>query len=188
MALTKIPYKTLKSLLNKRKLFTREDEDAETQRLFVEFKKAKKRGYLKKSELEEICYWKSPRAIHLIRSNHEDKIKSKTSQAFKTRSERQKLNLLTSLKGVSIPMASSILMLTDPKRYGVIDIRVWQLLFRLGTVNTNPEGKNFGFNEWYRFLMIIRYFAKKFKVRARDIERILFDAHSDYQKGRLYES
>jgi hypothetical protein len=36
-------------------------------------------------------------------------------------------------KGVSVPMASALLTLLDPKRYGVIDIRVWQLLHRMGT-------------------------------------------------------
>jgi hypothetical protein len=30
-------------------------------------------------------------------------------------------------------MASALLTLLDPKRYGVIDIRVWQLLHRMGT-------------------------------------------------------
>jgi len=36
-------------------------------------------------------------------------------------------------KGVSVPMASALLTLLDPKRYGVIDIRIWQLLHRMGT-------------------------------------------------------
>lgn len=78
-------------------------------------------------------------------------------------------------------------MLADPKRYGVIDIRVWQLLYKVGTVNTNPRGINFSFNEWYRYLMIIRYFAKIFKVHARDIERTFFEVHKHYQIGSLYE-
>jgi len=84
-------------------------------------------------------------------------------------------------------MASSILMFTDPKRYGVLDIRVWQVLYKLGAVNKKPAGQNFGFNEWYQFLKIIRYFAEKYKVRARDIERTLFDVHAEHQRGRLYK-
>lgn len=84
-------------------------------------------------------------------------------------------------------MASSVLMLLDPKRYGVIDIRVWQLLYEFGTVTKNPRGVGFSFNNWYQFLMIIRYFAKKFGCGARNIERTLFLAHRKYQDGRLYE-
>ena len=34
--------------------------------------------------------------------------------------------------------------------------------------------------------MILRYFAKEFGVKARDIERALFVAHNEHQKGRLY--
>lgn len=79
-------------------------------------------------------------------------------------------------------------MLLNPKRYGVIDIRVWELLYKLGTMKSNPNGKNFKFNEWYRYLVIIRHFAKKFDVKARDIERTLFYVHQDYQKGNLYDN
>jgi hypothetical protein len=87
---------------------------------------------------------------------------------------------------VSVPMASAILMLLYPKRYGVIDIRVWQLLYKIGTVTKNPKGIGFSFANWYQFLKVIRYFAKEFGVTARDVERALFVAHKKYQKGRLY--
>ena len=88
---------------------------------------------------------------------------------------------------MSVPMASAILMLTNPRRYGVIDIRVWQLLFKMGSVKTNPNGVGFDFNQWYRFLKVIRYFADRYNVGARDIERTLFNVHSRYQKGTLYK-
>ena len=67
-------------------------------------------------------------------------------------------------------MASAILMLLNPKRYGVIDIRVWQLLHKVGAVKKNYMGVNFAFQNWYQYLMIIRYFAKKFSTSARLIE------------------
>jgi hypothetical protein len=106
---------------------------------------------------------------------------------LQTRSERRRLAALRELKGISVPMASAILMLLHPQRYGVIDIRVWQLLHELGTVTKNPKGIGFDFRNWYQFLMIVRHFAKKFRVTARDVERALFVAHKKYQKGRLYE-
>jgi hypothetical protein len=85
-------------------------------------------------------------------------------------------------------MASSVLMLANPNRYGVIDIRVWQLLHAMGTVKTNADGIGFDFKQWYQFLMIIRSFAKKYRVSPRDIERTLFNVHGRYQKGTLYEN
>ena len=185
MPLKKVPYDKLEPLIREN-LSTEEHEG--TLELMYELKPARKRGFLLKSELEKICKWKSPRAIQLIKSNTEKKIIEKTEAAFKTRSERTKMELLTSLNGVSVPMASSILMLLNPKRYGVIDIRVWELLYKIGTMKSNPKGTNFKFNEWYRYLVIIRHFAKKIDVTVRDIERTLFYVHQNYQKGNLYDN
>jgi hypothetical protein len=83
-------------------------------------------------------------------------------------------------------MASAILMLLHPRRYGVIDIRVWQLLHAVGAVTKKSSGVGFNFDNWYQFLMIIRHFSKRLRVGARDIERTLFVAHQQYQKGTLY--
>ena len=83
-------------------------------------------------------------------------------------------------------MASSVLMLLHPKRYGVIDIRVWQLLHKVGTVKKNSRGIGFTFQNWYQFLTIVRHFANKFGVSARQVERTLFKVHEKYQDGRLY--
>jgi hypothetical protein len=83
-------------------------------------------------------------------------------------------------------MASAILTLLNPRRYGVIDIRVWQLLYGIRAVTKNPSGVGFTFTHWQQFLMIIRQFAADFHVRARDIERSLFSVHQAYQKGTPY--
>jgi hypothetical protein len=83
-------------------------------------------------------------------------------------------------------MASAILMLLDPRRYGVIDIRVWQLLYALGEVTKKSSGVGFDFKNWYQFLVKLRYFAKKLGVSARVIERSLFLAHQASQTGTLY--
>jgi hypothetical protein len=183
MALTRLPYKRLQHLIG---LHLSTAERPPTDMLIKELSATRKRGYLTKLDLIKVCKWKSARAIKHIRRNRADSIRKVTRAAFRTRSEQKKLSLLTSLHGVSIPMASAILMLTNPSRYGVIDIRVWQLLFKMGAVTTNAEGIGFDFKEWYRFLMIIRYFARKYKVKARDVERTLFNVHSRYQSGLLY--
>ncbi len=185
MPLQTIPYEKLEPLIADH-LST--DEKENTLELVREFRMVRKRGYLTKSELERVCYWKSQRAIWLIRENSPYLIRKRTGDAFATRSERKKLDLLTGLKGVSVPMASAVLMLYNPKRYGVIDTRVWELLYTLGTVGTNPRGTGFRFGEWYQFLVIIRYFADKLHVKARDIEKTLFKVHKVYQEGTLYQT
>lgn len=183
MALRKLPYKRLQHLIG---LHLSTKEWSPTQKVIDELSGSKQRGYLTKPELIKVCRWKSPRVIKHIKRNRVDTIEKATRAAFATRSEQKKLLLLTSLNGVSVSMASSILMLTNPRRYGVIDIRVWQLLYKMGTVKTNADGKRFDFKQWYQFLMVLRNFAKTYKVGARDIERTLFIVHSLYQKGTLY--
>jgi hypothetical protein len=54
-------------------------------------------------------------------------------------------------------------------------------------VSKNAEGMGFTFKNWYQFLVILRYFAKKLGVSVRDVERTLFIVHKEYQAGRLYK-
>ncbi len=183
MALKKIPYRKASTLIEQ---YLSTDEDHETVELTGQLRPARVRGYLTPSELEAVCRWKSARAIQHIKRNSPAQIRNATRRALATRSERRRLEELLTLRGVSVPMASAILMLLDPRRYGVIDIRVWQLLYGVGAVSQKSTGVGFNFSNWYQFLMIIRHFSKKFGVSARNVERTLFIAHKKYQEGRLY--
>jgi hypothetical protein len=185
MALKKLPYRKLRILLMH---YLSADEDTETAALIRELQQARARGYLTRNDLEKVCRWKSARAIRLIKQNSVARTRMATRRALATRSERRRLEALTTLDGVSVAMASAILTLLDPRRYGVLDIRVWQLLYAMGAVTRKPGGVGFDFNNWYQFLMIIRYFAKKLHVSARDIERSLFFVHRAHQAGTLYRA
>jgi len=185
MALEKLPFKRLQHLIG---LHLSTIEDPGTQRVIHELAASKKRGYLTKPDLVKVCRWKSPRALRHIRRNRAATIERITQAAFATRSEQKRLALLMSLHGVSVPMASSILTLTNPARYGVIDIRVWQLLFEMRAVDSNRAGTGFDFKQWNRFLIVIRSFGKMYRVTPRDIERTLFNVHALYQKGTLYNN
>ena len=113
-------------------------------------------------------------------------MKALTGKALSTRSEQKRIEHLTELRGVSLPMASAILTLVDPKRYGVIDIRVWQLLFAIKSVTKKPKGVGFNFKNWYHYLCKLRFYAKELGVPVRTIERTLFLYHKDLQTGTLY--
>jgi len=177
-------YKSLRDLL-KHELVKKEEE--KTAELIKQLRPVRKRKYLTREELEEICYWKSPRAIRQIQRTHSKKIERTTKQALSTRSERKRIELLTSLRGVSLPMASAILTLIWPERYGVIDIRVWKLLYALKSVQTKPSGIGFNFNNWYHLLCKLRYHAKELKTTVRAVERTLFHYHKTLQQGTLYK-
>jgi transposase len=184
MALKKLPYRKIRVLLTH---YLSTEEDAKTATLSRELRQARVRGYLTRADLEKVCRWKSARAIRLIKNNSAARIRTATRRALATRSERRRIEALMTLDGVSVAMASAILTLLNPRRYGVIDIRVWQLLYALGEVTKKSSGVGFNFNNWYQFLMKLRYFAKQFGVGARDIERSLFFAHQANQKGTLYQ-
>jgi len=146
----------------------------------------KQRAYFNKPEFLQMCSWKSPRPRHLYQMNSSAVIRRVSVNLFAAECERRRIELLTSLKGVGIPTASAILTLTDPQDYGVIDIRVWQLLYQYGAVATRPSGVGFSCENWLEFLARLRYWARKFNVTVRDVERALFEHHRANQEGTLY--
>jgi len=87
---------------------------------------------------------------------------------------------------VSVPTASAILTLIDPRRYGVLDIRAWQLLFGLGAVERKPAGRGFAPRDWLDYLAELRRHARRLGVPTRAVEYTLFQCHRRFQKGRLY--
>ncbi len=168
-----------------RQHLTRRDDEG-TLRLSRSLRGALARGHLTRSELEAVCYWKSPRAIRHIRSNSSSRVRAATAAALATRSERRRLEALLGLRGVSVPMASAVLTLLRPRRYGVIDIRVWQVLHAMGFVESNAGGRGFTFAHWSRFLDVLRGSSKRLRVSVRAVERALFAAHRARQSGGLY--
>ncbi|TMQ59287.1 MAG: hypothetical protein E6K76_05430 [Candidatus Eisenbacteria bacterium] len=184
MPLEDLSFASLESLIRQH-LSTTEEES--TSALIRRLRSARARGHLTRTELRAIGRWKSARAIGQMAANSPARVRRATKMALRTRSERIRLQALLSLRGVSVPMASAILTLLYPRRYGVIDIRVWQLLHGVGAVTRKPNGVGFTYDHWNEFLSIVRSFAKKHGVKARDIERALFEAHRHYQKGRLYD-
>ena len=183
MGLKKLQYASLGDLLDNEPI-TREDPD--TASLMRRLRHVRVDRGLSRREFLEICSWKSPRSIRHCRRNSAESVKSVVRQAFASRSERRRMELLTSLHGVSVPTASAILTLTNPRRYGVIDIRVWQLLFRLGSVNRNPRGQGFRFDHWDEYLKILRHHARRLGVSVRLVELSLFKFHRHHERGSLY--
>lgn len=115
-------YKDIKGLIEAR-LSTEENEI--TRDLIDKLKNVIHRGHFTKEEFLKMGMWKSSRPKKWYEANSEKDIKKISKNVFSTDFERRRLELLTKLKGVSIPTASAILMLTNPQIYGVIDIRVW---------------------------------------------------------------
>ena len=163
-----------------------QNTDEKFLKLFEMCKKVKERGFLTKEEFVKIGMWKSPRPKNLYLSNPEEEIISISKKILLSNSEKEKMALLNTLKGVSIPVASAILTVINPENYGVIDIRDWQLLHLYGEVNSKPKGQGFNLDDWLIFLEIIRKYAKELEISVRDVEITLYFHHKDIQEGNLY--
>ncbi len=132
MPVKRLPYASVDALLAREALA---EEDPGTRALIAELRHVKKRGEFSRAEFLRMSRWKSPRAAPHYARNTAARIRRVSRAVLATRSESRRIELLTGLRGVSIPVASAILTLIDPKRYGVLDIRVWQLLHALGAVS-----------------------------------------------------
>lgn len=128
------------------------------------------KGFLNKSEFLQICLWKSRRPKKLYNQNSEDFIKDVTTKAFFEKDELKKIEILIQLKGVSIPTASAILSVTNPKDYPIIDVRCVETLKDINLISWNTINSI----NWIDYLNIIREISKKYKKTAREIEKGLF--------------
>ena len=155
-------------------------------RLFGEIgKNIRNRGYLKEDELLEIVRWKSARAIRKAEANPKDVIEKITKFAFEIDNEEVKIRVLTSLNGVSIPMASSILTIPYPEKYGIIDIRGWHTLYNWGLVKYKKDV--FNVKDWLLYLKIIRELGKKYSLSPREIDKAIFMYDKINREGNLYK-
>jgi hypothetical protein len=118
------------------------DDYKEAQNLIEEFKSKKKIRipfYLNADEFDRILRWKLDNQYgrsEKYRSNYTDKIIQQITRLALNIKHKDKdyemelrVNLLCSLKGVAVPVASAILALVYPDDYGVIDFRAFRQVF-----------------------------------------------------------
>ena len=184
MPLKRVPYRSLRALL-RRELITR--EDPATEALIRRLAHVKRAGRFTRAEFLAMCRWKSPRSRRHYERSSSATIRRVSTAALTARDERERIAHLVALPGVSVATASAILTLIDPARYGVLDIRCWQLLFSIRSVAGNQRGRAFTLGQWGQYLTRLRGHARALGVSARTIEYTLFHCHRRLQRGRLYD-
>ena len=172
-------YSTIQKLISKNKLIK---ETKEAKELISKFKDAKSKGRFTKQLLFEIAKWKSHRRAYLCKLNRNRIVNKTFHELLFLSNEKDKMQRLRKLKGVQVPVASAVLTMTDPKNYGVIDFRVWQTLYLYGLVDDKPLGSSLSLTNWIQYLEIIRSLAKNNKMKARDIDRTLFEYHKSLEQ------
>jgi hypothetical protein len=162
------------------------DEEAATAALIRDLRGVRARGAFTRAEFLAMCRWKTPRSAPQCARNPAAVIGRVSEAVLESRDERERMERLLSLRGVGVPSASAILTLVDPRRYGVLDIRAWQLLFESGCVSRNPSGIGFGLAHWLEYLGVLRTLAAALRVSVRRVELTLYELHRARQEGRLY--
>jgi hypothetical protein len=184
MPLKRVPYRSLRALL-RRELLT-EEHDA-TAALIRRLAHVEGAGRFTRAEFRAMCRWTRPGSRRHSERNPAGASRRASVAVLAARSERERMSRLIALPGVSVATASAILTLIDPRRYGVLDIRCWQLLFRIRSVAGNERGRAFTVSQWEQYLERLRGHARALGVSARMIEYTLFHCHRKLQRGRLYD-
>jgi len=156
------------------------DDLEETNNIIQENEKLKKLRepfYLNKQEFKKILLWK-------LRTQHERQRKYReintdaiiqkiTRTAFEIDhpnwryKTELKLNILTVLRGVGIPVASAILALCNPKKYAVIDFRAFRQL-------SGKTKRAFSNRDYIEYLKKIRDIAKKYEVTPQQVDHAIW--------------
>ena len=142
------------------------------------------RGFYTKQEFMHICRWKSHRPEVHYSPNSGHRVRSVTKRALGAASERERMKALMTLAGVRVPMASALLAVYDPERFGVIDVRAWKSLHRDGYVSRNRAGVGLSVNSWLQYLQVIRDIAVRVGTTPRLVEISLYKDHKGEAKHR----
>ena len=132
------------------------------------------RGYLKKSELAKLAYWKSPRSSGHVNRNSEKYVEEVTGFAFRAITEGARVELLRVLNGVSWPTASVILHFFHKDPYPIIDYRaLWSVSLVV------PSQYTFDF--WMVYVNFCRRLAGENGVDMRTLDRALWQYSKENQ-------
>lgn len=110
----------------------REETDYRLGSISSEFQQ---RGYISREELRKIGKWKAGGRIdHHLRKNSTSTVEEQSELAFRASGDEESIEELIELKGVSVPVASTILTMFDPSSFAVVDYRAFRAL---GAANPN---------------------------------------------------
>ncbi len=145
-------------------------------------KNFQKHEYLTPEEFFAIIIWKSNRAKTNVRRGIEKSkktIRKITAGIFQAKTSEQKLNTLTSIPSIGIPMASAILAVCYPDDFTVADYRAYAAFkdFR-EEIAGNPT---VSISAYLEYLKKCKELAAKHNLSLRNFDRILWA--KDFYEG-----
>jgi hypothetical protein len=123
----------------------------------------KNNGWLTSEQLYEAARWKTSRVSKIVKNNPDSIVKSITALALRIPNEKYKIRLLCSLDGISVPRASAILTMSNPQKYGAIDVNAWLAL-------KGKKKQGFSDRDWIWYLKQIGKLANRHEKTPRQID------------------
>jgi thermostable 8-oxoguanine DNA glycosylase len=149
------------------------DETEALKRKFAGLRQTRKPLYLTSSEFDEILRWKLRsqygRQLEARKVNTEEIIRSVTGLALNISHIDQdyqlelQIGILTSIRGVGVPVASAILALIFPDEYAVIDFRVWRQVFV-------REATSFTVSDYKKYMKVLRNFSEELGQPVQEVD------------------
>lgn len=134
----------------------------------------KNHRYLDKEQFIRLGKWKSRRSIKHYESNSDSLVREITKFSFSVKNEEARVKILFVLKGISWPVASTILHFAFPDKYPIMDFRA---LWSLGL----EQPKSYNFNFWQSYCEKIREVAKSVNEDIRTVDKALWQYSKEKQ-------
>lgn len=151
-------------------------------------KQFQQRGYIFRDELRRIGEWKaSGRVDHHIKQNNSTSVERQSKLAFQASEDKDSVEFLTELQGVSVPIASAVLAMYDPGSYAVVDYRAFRALGAAEPNLLDPRTysdyakfmeKSRGYNSnsggYIFYLKVVRNIAQREVISPREVDMALW--------------
>jgi hypothetical protein len=124
------------------------------------------RQHFTRAEFLTVCQWKTARVRGLVERNSEDDVQELTGVALGA-PERHRHRILQLLTGVGEPVASALLMVSDPDRFTVTDFRSRETLRAQDELGPEPIG-------YYPYVLLCRAIAVRVGRDLRALDRALW--------------
>jgi thermostable 8-oxoguanine DNA glycosylase len=174
----------LKTIDNSGDLHTAELLDNFEYQKFLTIKLDNFEGPFDQSVINEILLWKVNRYAQLDRVA-ENLINDINSKATKINEDqtREALKSLLKIKGIRLPVASTILRFKNPDIYQIIDQRVYRFLYgEEFKIPTNQEKQIESYLEYLKFL---NEKCAEYGIPFRDSDRILYQADKELNTKKI---
>lgn len=131
--------------------------------------RARERGYYTRRDALLVYRWKSRRSAGRFAALGPGTVRATTARAFAAADEAVKIDTLTALPGVGLPVAAALLHFAFPDSYPLLDVRA------LESLGVNPRS-SYPSSFWVEYLDFCRRLARELGVSLRTLDKALWQA------------